>query len=185
MERVADEADLPDEYDQATSEYLQYFTLRLRGREKYFLDKIEQAIARVKDGSFGYCDACGVQIGMNRLRARPETTLCIRCKEAQEREERQRRAQFDIGDVLGHVRIARDHVQSAVLLGIRMWFVAGVDDRPGPGSGAGDALPDVLRTLADGEHRAAGGLQHLAGAAHDLPVSIRAGQHLIPSRTQK
>ena len=84
-----DEADLPDEYDQATSEYLQYFTLRLRGREKYFLDKIEQAIARIKDGSFGYCDDCNVQIGMNRLRARPETTLCIRCKEAQEREERQ------------------------------------------------------------------------------------------------
>jgi DnaK suppressor protein len=84
-----DEADLPDEYDQATSEYLQYFTLRLRGREKYFLDKIEQAIGRIKDGSFGYCDSCGVQIGMNRLKARPETTLCIRCKEAQEREERQ------------------------------------------------------------------------------------------------
>ncbi len=84
-----DEADLPDEYDQATSEYLQYFTLRLRGREKYFLDKIEQALARIEDGSFGICEACGNEIGINRLYARPETTLCIRCKEAQEREERQ------------------------------------------------------------------------------------------------
>ncbi len=84
-----DEAELPDEYDQATSEYLQYFTLRLRGREKYFLDKIDQALARINEGTFGYCETCGEEIGMNRLRARPETTLCIRCKEAQEREERQ------------------------------------------------------------------------------------------------
>jgi DnaK suppressor protein len=84
-----DEADLPDEYDQATSEYLQYFTLRLRGREKYFLDKIEQALGRIEVGSFGVCESCGGEIGLNRLRARPETTFCIRCKEAQEREERQ------------------------------------------------------------------------------------------------
>jgi DnaK suppressor protein len=84
-----DEADLPDEYDMASSEYLQYFTLRLRGRERYFLDKIERALQRIDEGSFGICEVCGDDIGMARLMARPETTLCIRCKETQEREERQ------------------------------------------------------------------------------------------------
>jgi DnaK suppressor protein len=84
-----DEADLPDEYDMASSEYLQYFTLRLRGRERYFLDKIERALQRIDEGNFGICESCGEEIGMARLMARPETTLCIRCKETQEREERQ------------------------------------------------------------------------------------------------
>jgi len=84
-----DEADLPDEYDMASSEYLQYFTLRLRGRERYFLDKIERALQRIDEGNFGICESCGDEIGMARLMARPETTLCIRCKETQEREERQ------------------------------------------------------------------------------------------------
>ena len=84
-----DEADLPDEYDMASSEYLQYFTLRLRGRERYFLDKIERALQRIDEGTFGVCEVCGDEIGMARLMARPETTLCIRCKETQEREERQ------------------------------------------------------------------------------------------------
>ena len=83
-----DEADLPDEYDMASSEYLQYFTLRLRGRERYFLDKIDKALGRIDEGAFGVCEMCGDDIGMARLMARPETTLCIRCKEAQEREER-------------------------------------------------------------------------------------------------
>ena len=83
-----DEADLPDEYDMASSEYLQYFTLRLRGRERYFLDKIDKALARIDGGAFGICELCGDDIGMARLMARPETTLCIRCKETQEREER-------------------------------------------------------------------------------------------------
>lgn len=84
-----DEADLPDEYDMASSEYLQYFTLRLRGRERYFLDKIERALQRIDERVFGICEVCGEDIGMARLMARPETTLCIRCKETQEREERQ------------------------------------------------------------------------------------------------
>ncbi len=83
-----DTNDLPDEMDLASSEYLQSFTFRLRGRERFFLDKIDQALKRIDDGSFGICESCEEPISIKRLEARPETTLCIRCKEDQERVER-------------------------------------------------------------------------------------------------
>ena len=83
-----DTNDLPDEMDLASSEYLQSFTFRLRGRERFFLDKIDQALKRIEDGSFGICESCEEPISIKRLEARPETTLCIRCKEDQERTER-------------------------------------------------------------------------------------------------
>ena len=83
-----DANDLPDEMDLASSEYLQSFTFRLRGREKVFLDKIQKALEKIDDGSFGVCDDCGEKISIKRLEARPETTLCIRCKEDQERVEK-------------------------------------------------------------------------------------------------
>ena len=83
-----DANDLPDEMDLASSEYLQSFTFRLRGREKVFLDKIEKALRKIEDGSFGICEECGEEISIKRLEARPETTLCIRCKEDQERVEK-------------------------------------------------------------------------------------------------
>jgi DnaK suppressor protein len=83
-----DADDLPDEMDLASSEYLQSFTFRLRGREKTFLDKIQRALAKIDDGSFGICEECEEEISVKRLEARPETTLCIRCKEDQERMEK-------------------------------------------------------------------------------------------------
>src|SRR5689334_12391273 len=83
-----DSNDLPDEMDLASSEYLQSFTFRLRGREKSFLDKIERALQKIEEGTFGNCEECGEEIAVKRLEARPETTLCIRCKEDQERAER-------------------------------------------------------------------------------------------------
>ena len=83
-----DTNDLPDEMDLAASEYLQSFTFRLRGRERFFLDKIDQGLKRIEDGSFGICESCEEPISIKRLEARPETTLCIRCKEDQERVER-------------------------------------------------------------------------------------------------
>ena len=83
-----DTNDLPDEMDLASSEYLQSFTFRLRGRERFFLEKIDQALKRIEDGSFGICESCEEPISVKRLEARPETTLCIRCKEDQERVER-------------------------------------------------------------------------------------------------
>lgn len=83
-----DTDDLPDEMDLASSEYLQSFTFRLRGRERGLLDKVEKALGRIEDGSFGMCDSCGEEISAKRLEARPEATLCIQCKEEQERQER-------------------------------------------------------------------------------------------------
>jgi DnaK suppressor protein len=83
-----DTNDLPDEMDLASSEYLQSFTFRLRGREKSFLDKITKALERIDNGTFGVCEECGDEISVKRLEARPETTLCIRCKEDQERAEK-------------------------------------------------------------------------------------------------
>src|SRR6188472_1543879 len=87
-EMTLDVDDLPDEMDLASSEYLQSFQFRLRGREKAFLDKIQKAIDKIDKGTFGVCDDCGDKISVKRLEARPETTLCIRCKEDQERVEK-------------------------------------------------------------------------------------------------
>jgi DnaK suppressor protein len=83
-----DSNDLPDEMDLASSEYLQSFTFRLRGREKVFLDKIEKALQKIEAGTFGVCEDCEEEIAAKRLEARPETTLCIQCKENQERKEK-------------------------------------------------------------------------------------------------
>jgi DnaK suppressor protein len=80
--------DLPDEMDLASSEYIQSFTFRLRGRERVFLDKIDKALEKITEGTFGICEECEEPIAVKRLEARPETTLCIRCKEDQERHER-------------------------------------------------------------------------------------------------
>ena len=80
--------DLPDEMDLASSEYLQSFQFRLRGREKTFLKKIDHALAKIDQGTFGICEDCEEPISMKRLEARPETTLCIRCKEEQEKKEK-------------------------------------------------------------------------------------------------
>ncbi len=83
-----DTDDLPDEMDMASSEYLQSFTFRLRGREKTFLKKIDYALSKIETGTFGICEACDEAISLKRLKARPETTLCIRCKEDQEKKEK-------------------------------------------------------------------------------------------------
>jgi DnaK suppressor protein len=87
-EATVDTDDLPDEIDQASSEYQQGLTLRLRDREKYLIQKIDHALTRIEDGTFGICEECSEPISVKRLEVRPETTLCIRCKEEQEKEER-------------------------------------------------------------------------------------------------
>ena len=83
-----DQDDLPDEMDLASSEYLQSFEFRLRGREKSLLSKLDLALKKIEDGTFGICEVCDEPIGKKRLEARPETNLCIKCKEDQERDER-------------------------------------------------------------------------------------------------
>jgi len=83
-----DPSDLPDEMDLASAEYTQSFEFRLRGRDKSLLSKLELALKKIDDGTFGTCESCDEPIGKKRLEARPETSLCIRCKEDQERDER-------------------------------------------------------------------------------------------------
>lgn len=83
-----DTDDLPDEIDQASSEYAQSMAFRLLDREKLLLAKINKAIQRITDGTFGLCERCEEPISVKRLEARPVTTLCIRCKEEQEKKEK-------------------------------------------------------------------------------------------------
>ncbi|MCG8416854.1 MAG: TraR/DksA C4-type zinc finger protein [Proteobacteria bacterium] len=83
-----DPDDLPDEMDLASSEYYQSFEFRLRGREKSHLAKLNLALRKIDDGTFGICEVCEEPIGKKRLEARPETGLCIQCKENQERDEK-------------------------------------------------------------------------------------------------
>jgi DnaK suppressor protein len=76
-----------DPADRATAESDRAFTLRLRDRERRLIKKINAAIERIEDGSFGECVECGEDISVARLKARPVTTLCIKCKSKQEAEE--------------------------------------------------------------------------------------------------
>jgi len=80
--------DLLDSGDIATVELNQTFTIRLREREEKLLKKIDAALGRIGDGTFGTCEECGEEIETKRLIARPVTTLCIDCKSRQEAEEK-------------------------------------------------------------------------------------------------
>ena len=64
--------------------------LRMRDRERKLLGKIDEAFARIDDGTYGRCEECGGEIGTERLEARPVTTLCIECKSEQEEREKRR-----------------------------------------------------------------------------------------------
>ena len=85
--------DLADEVDLASSELNQNVALKLRDRERSLLQKIEVALSKIEDGSFGICESCEEPIQVKRLEARPMADLCIRCKEAQEIEEKKIYAQ--------------------------------------------------------------------------------------------
>ncbi len=85
-----EQVSFPDPTDQASMEADRNFDLRIRDRERRLIKKIDQAMARIKEGSFGICESCGGSISSKRLQARPVTTLCIDCKTAQEIEERTR-----------------------------------------------------------------------------------------------
>ncbi|OFZ18791.1 MAG: hypothetical protein A2X94_06230 [Bdellovibrionales bacterium GWB1_55_8] len=81
------EEDLADEMDVTSSELETSMKMRLRNREALFLKKIDQALDKIREGSFGTCDDCGDDIDLRRLEARPTATLCVSCKEGQERSE--------------------------------------------------------------------------------------------------
>jgi len=76
-----------DPADRATAESDRAFTLRLRDRERKLIKKIQKAVDRIEDGEFGICQDCGDDISVQRLKARPMTTLCINCKSKQEEDE--------------------------------------------------------------------------------------------------
>ncbi len=80
--------EIPDPNDRATVETDTTWSLRLRDRDRKLISKIQHALARLDDGTFGLCETCGKPISPARLRARPVTTLCIDCKTESERLER-------------------------------------------------------------------------------------------------
>ncbi len=81
----------PDPTDRASLEGNRNLLLRIRDRERKLITKIDEAIERIEDGTYGECESCGGQIAVDRLKARPVTTLCIDCKESQEADERRQR----------------------------------------------------------------------------------------------
>lgn len=80
----------PDPADRALLEGNRNLVLRIRDRERKLIGKIDEALARMENGSYGKCEDCGRDIGFARLRVRPVTTLCIDCKADQEAQERRR-----------------------------------------------------------------------------------------------
>ena len=78
-----------DPNDRASQESDIALELRNRDRERKLIKKIDEAIGRIEDGEYGYCDSCGVEIGLKRLEARPTATMCIDCKTLEEMRERQ------------------------------------------------------------------------------------------------
>lgn len=83
-----DYSHLADPNDQASQEEEFSIELRAREREHNLLRKIDGALQRLASGDYGYCEACGVEIGTERLEARPTADLCIDCKQLEERKER-------------------------------------------------------------------------------------------------
>ena len=79
---------IPDANDRATVESDRGFELRLRGRERKLLEKIDHAIARIEQGTYGICVECGNEIRPKRLDARPVAKFCIDCKIEQEQQEK-------------------------------------------------------------------------------------------------
>ena len=79
--------DLLDDVDMTTSELETSMRMRLRNRETLFLKKIGEALKRIDEGTFGECTSCADPIEPKRLEARPTTTMCVHCKEEEERKE--------------------------------------------------------------------------------------------------
>ncbi len=73
-----------DPADRASAESDRAFTLRIRDRERRLIRKIQAALQRIDEGTYGLCEDCGEEINIARLKARPVTKLCINCKSRQE-----------------------------------------------------------------------------------------------------
>ncbi len=82
-------ANFPDPNDRATQESEFSLELRTRDRERKLIKKIDEAMANLDANEYGYCDSCGIEIGIRRLEARPTATQCIDCKQLDEIREKQ------------------------------------------------------------------------------------------------
>jgi DnaK suppressor protein len=88
VDDMDEDENFPDPSDRASMESSRNSVLRIRDRERKLIFKIEDALKRLEDGEYGICEECGEGIGIERLKARPVTTLCIECKSSQETAER-------------------------------------------------------------------------------------------------
>ena len=87
---MQDEATIfADPNDRATQESDMTLELRNRDRERKLIKKIDEMVAKIDAGEYGYCNVCGIEIGLKRLLARPTATKCIDCKTLEEIRERQ------------------------------------------------------------------------------------------------
>ena len=82
-------ANFPDPVDRAAQEEEFSLELRARDRERKLIKKIENTLKRIEDDDFGFCDTCGIEIGIRRLEARPTADMCIDCKTLAEIKEKQ------------------------------------------------------------------------------------------------
>ncbi len=89
-EMTDEQENFPDPNDRASLESDRNFELRIRDRERKLIAKMQEALKRIDDGTFGLCDTCGGPISEKRLQARPVTTQCIDCKTKEEKMEKQR-----------------------------------------------------------------------------------------------
>lgn len=81
---TAPKENFPDPTDRASLEADRNFMLRIRDREHKLIKKIKKALERIENGTFGICESCGEEIGIERLKARPVTSQCIECKSKEE-----------------------------------------------------------------------------------------------------
>jgi len=88
-EMTSQTGNIPDPNDRASVESDRSFELRIRGRERKLMEKIEEALGRIDDGSYGICAGCGEDIAIKRLEARPVAKFCIDCKTRQEQREKE------------------------------------------------------------------------------------------------
>ena len=96
MEELLDHADdtveglldsrenLPDPLDRASAESERDWTLRIRDRKSFLIKKVRQSLEDIETGEYGICEDCGEDISIKRLKARPVTSFCIRCKTKRE-----------------------------------------------------------------------------------------------------
>ena len=90
VEELSDsQENLADPLDRAASESDRLRTLRMRGRESMLIKKIRQSLEDIENGEYGICEDCGEEISIERLKARPVTSLCIGCKTKRESLEKQ------------------------------------------------------------------------------------------------